>query len=101
MRIEVHTRGLGDPRAARERTRRSLLFALGRFAPEVRRVTATVEDLDGPRGGADKRCRLRAVLRAGGEPLVSEDVDAQLHAAIDTAAERLGRAVARRLDRRR
>jgi ribosome-associated translation inhibitor RaiA len=78
---------------------RRLHFVLGRFAPEVERVTARVGDLNGPRGGMDKRCRMEVKLRGLGDVL-SEACADDLAAAVAFAAERLGRGVARALERR-
>ena len=78
---------------------RRLHFVLGRFAPEVERVTARVEDVNGPRGGMDKRCRMEVRLRGLGS-VASESRAADVEAAAASAAERLGRGVARALERR-
>ena len=78
---------------------RRLHFALGRFAPEIERVTARVEDVNGPRGGADKRCRLEVKLRGLGDVLGEARAE-DFEAAVAFAAERLGRGVARALERR-
>ena len=78
---------------------RRLHFALGRFAPEVERVTARVGDVNGPRGGMDKRCRMEVKLRGLGSVL-SEACADDFEAAVAFAAERLGRGVARALERR-
>lgn len=85
--------------ALRSYAERRLRFALGRFGRRVRGVVVRFEDLNGPRGGADKACRLSA--RSDGGPLRVEDTDADLYAALDRAADRLGRRVARAIARRR
>lgn len=79
---------------------RRLHFALGRFAPEIERVTTRVGDVNGPRGGVDQRCRMEVKLR-GLENVLSEARAADVEAAVAFAAERLGRGVARALERRR
>jgi ribosome-associated translation inhibitor RaiA len=78
---------------------RRLHFVLGRFAPEVERVTARIDDVNGPRGGADKRCRMEVRLRGLGNVL-GEACAVDFEAAVAFAAERLGRGVARALGRR-
>jgi putative sigma-54 modulation protein len=79
---------------------RRLHFVLGRFAPEVERVTARVEDVNGPRGGMDQRCRMEVKLR-GLENVFSEARAEDMEAAVAFAAESLGRGVARAVERRR
>jgi len=79
---------------------RRLSFALARFGRRVRAVSVGLADLNGPRGGIDKRCSMQARLDPRGTVRV-EDTDSDLPAAIDRAATRLARAVTRALERRR
>lgn len=97
MRAEVIGHGVEVDGEARERVARRLGFALGRFGDRVGRVTVHLVDLNGPRGGVDKRCRV-VVEVLGHGPVVVEDTNASLTAAIDRAADRVGQAVRRRLD---
>ena len=57
-----------------------------------------LSDINGPRGGEDKRCQLQVSL-AGLPDVVVEDTEADLYFAIDRAADRVGRSVMRKLDR--
>ncbi len=59
-----------------------------------------LSDENGPRGGEDKRCRVRVGVD-GPQDVVVEDVESDLYIAIDRAADRAGRVVARRLERQR
>jgi putative sigma-54 modulation protein len=79
---------------------RRLYFALGRYSPEIDRVAAHLGDINGPRGGVDKQCRIKVMLR-GLKSVLSEARSNDLKAAVDIAAERVGRGVARTLERRR
>jgi hypothetical protein len=97
MRIEVRGRHLQTADPQRQVERR-LRFALGRFSGAVGRVTVRVEDINGPRRGVDKRCRVVVALAPRGE-LIIEDEDADVRALRDRSAERAGRAVERRLGR--
>ena len=100
MRFEIRGQNIRLSDALRTHAERSVRLALGRFGARVSRVTVRVADLNGPRGGDDKRCRIAvAVQRAGN--VVVEDTDVDLYAAIGRAAERAGRAVGRELDRGR
>ena len=100
MRIEVRGRHLAETADLQRHVERRLRFALGRFSGAVGRVTVRVEDVNGPRGGVDKRCRLVVALAPHGE-LIIEDEDADVRALLDRSADRAGRAVERRLGRRR
>ena len=64
----------------------------------VRRIRVHVADVNGPRGGIDKRCRIQATVNGLGEVVV-EDTEQNLLQAISKAADRLGRKVMRRLAR--
>ena len=59
-----------------------------------------LSDINGPRGGRDKRCRIQVPF-PGTRNVVIEDTEADLYVAIDRAAERAERAVVRRLERLR
>jgi ribosomal subunit interface protein len=83
-----------------EHVERRLRFALARFDGRVTRVAVRVSDVTGAGGGVDKRCRIAVRLRPVGEIIV-EDAGADLYAAIDVAAERIGRSVRHEVERLR
>lgn len=79
---------------------RRLGFALARFGSRIARVVIALEDLNGPRGGIDKACRIVVRLKGGGEVVASvEDVDWEV--AIDRATTRVGHTVGRDVSRAR
>lgn len=100
MWLDVVGRGVEVDRATRERVERRLRFALGRVAGRVGRVTVRLVDVNGPRGGEDKRCHVTAEM-PGQPPAVVCAAGADLDAVIDRAADRAGQAVFRRLTRSR
>lgn len=79
---------------------RRIQFALGRFVARIRRVSAIFSDINGARGGVDKKCRLRISLIPSGEVVV-DDVDKSVETAAANATERAARSVARMLERLR
>lgn len=99
MRVEIRGDELVSE-VVRARVTRRLGFALSRFGARIATVRVRLGDLNGPRGGIDKCCRI-VVVGDRAWRLVVEDRDADLHAVIDRAAERAGRAVSRALDRQR
>ena len=99
MQIDIQTHGFSLTGALREYTERRLRFALARATNRVRRIAVRFIDTNGPRGGVDKRCRIRVTLNGHGE-VVIEDTETNLYLAIDRAADRIGRTVMRRLARR-
>ena len=80
--------------------RRRLRQGLAYYAPRVRAVAVRVSDVNGARGGPDKRCRLEVSADRVGDVRV-EEVDADLYRAVDRAAARLRRLLAREYGRHR
>ena len=99
MRIDVQ--GLGFPLTAAllNHTERRLRFALTRTSDRIMRVVVRLGDANGPRGGEDKFCRMQVHLQRAA-PVLIEDAGVDLYAVIDRVAERAGRSVAKRIDRR-
>ena len=87
MKIQIRGKDIALDEAMQEYIERRLLFSLGRFSPRITRVTVQVLDLNGPRGGLDKSCRIEVQLHPSGRVFV-KDTDAHLHAAVDRAVDR-------------
>jgi hypothetical protein len=83
---------------SREFAERRLRFALSRFSSRIELVSAVVMDLNGPRGGVDKFCRITVRMRRLANVQVSSQA-AELEACLARAADRAGRAVARIIER--
>jgi ribosome-associated translation inhibitor RaiA len=84
----------------REFTERRLRFALGRFVSRTGRIEVRLFDVNGPRGGIDKRCQITVALRPRGAVRV-EDTSDDPYRLVAHAAKRAGQAVYRTLGRRR
>lgn len=97
--VRIQSTDLGD--ALRDYVVRRLHFCLGRFAGRLGRVIVRVSDINGPRGGVDKSCRITAELLPSGKTVLHEAVDNSLYAAIDRATERIGRSFSREVQRQR
>ena len=101
MRLSVSGDRVNVGPQLREYIDRHLYFALGRFSSAIDHVDVRVGDVNGPRGGVDKRCRILVKLRAGGSDSITiEQDDESLNSAVARAAARAGRTVGRSLDRR-
>ena len=100
MDLEIHARHMKLSQARRDETAQRVATALDRFERKLRRVLVILEDVNGARGGADKRCRIRATGERG-FAVQSQATDTTLLAAIDRAADGIGRNVAKAVGRRR
>ena len=100
MQIDIQTLGFTLTNALREHTHSRLGFALAHGAETIDRVTVRLSDINGPRGGADKRCHIHVAV-AHQADVVIEDIQADLYVAIDHATDRAGRALARQIERQR
>lgn len=101
MKIDVRFRGqVGEHEALREHVLRSAHFQLGRFGHALSAVVVRLSDVNGPKGGVDKRCQVSAGGPQVGS-LIVEELQGELKAAIDLTMERLARALGQRLERLR
>ena len=100
MRVDIKTSGLDLTDGLREHTERRLEFALDRAHHDINSVTVRLSDINGPRGGFDKRCQIQIPLPHH-RGVVIEETDSDLYVAIDRAASRAGNTLGRQLSRRR
>ena len=100
MRIDIQARGFELTEGLRQHTERRLQFALSWASHDVRSVSVDLSDINGTRGGPGKRCCIQIPLPRM-QPVVIEEVETDLYVAIDRAANRSERTVARRLERLR
>jgi putative sigma-54 modulation protein len=100
MQIVIQARGFDLSPGLREHIERRLRFALDRTHYHVRRVSVGLSDLNGPRGGEDKCCRVQVAM-AGAADVVIQDIESDLYVAIDRAVDRAGRTLARRVAQQR
>ena len=98
MQTQIQARGFPLTESLRRHAERRLDFAIGSMQGRLRSVSVRLSDENGPRGGHDKLCLIHVSV-PGAAPVVIEDVESDLYVAIDRAADRLGRALARRLQR--
>lgn len=100
MKLDIRTRHLllSAETLAELRRRVNLVFA--RISPRIRTVDVTVADINGPKGGADKQCRL-VVRGRSTRSIAIEQVGTDTLATVAMAASRAEQALLRELSRRR
>lgn len=97
MNILVRSIGLAVSPSLHEYAERRAATALHRVLDPSARVSVQIIDENGPRGGVDKRCRIK--VQGHGLYSYAEALDSDAYAAIDRACERIAAAVHRRGDR--
>lgn len=100
MIISLDSKTMPFDESMRDVILRHVQFALSRFKPEVVRVRVDGKGINGIRCETDQLCRITARLSGGTTIAVSEEAPDLLTAGA-RAADRLGRAVARAIDRAR
>jgi putative sigma-54 modulation protein len=100
MDIIIHARNMRLSAAQRDRAEKRVASSLDRFESRLRRVLVVIEDVNGPRGGADKRCRIRAT-GGRGFAVQAQATDISTAAAVDRSSDAIGRNVSKAVSRRR
>jgi putative sigma-54 modulation protein len=100
MHIDIQARGFELTDGLREHTIRRLSFATNWARDEVRRINVRLSDVNGPRGGEDKRCLIQIPL-SGRPDIVIDDLETDLYVAIDKAIGRVERVLAKQIERAR
>lgn len=100
MQLDIQARGFGLTPALRQHCERRLRFALGAGASRLSAITVRLSDENGPKGGVDKRCTIRAILPGVAPVFIAQD-ETDVYTAIDRAADRAARTLSRQLKRAR
>jgi putative sigma-54 modulation protein len=100
MELSIKTQGLDLSDPLKAYTARRLQFSLGEFVTELDGVEVRLGDVNGPRGGLDKRCAIKVILRGFGM-VFARAAGTDVYSTVDRAATRIRSAVSRTLSRRR
>jgi ribosomal subunit interface protein len=100
MKVNVRCKGFEGSDILAEHVTRKVQRHLSRFGHRVEAVEARLSDVNGPRGGLDKRC-LFTVHVAGGPPVHVEELHQDFYAGVDRALGRVAQTVGRTIERAR
>lgn len=100
FRLDIRSHGFDLTDALRQYAIDHLAAKLAKHAAAIHEVIIRFEDVNGDKGGADKRCRIEVHL-VHNDRIVVEDTAQDLRAAIDSVADRAEMTVGRDLQRRR
>ena len=81
----------------KEQIMTQLHFSLGRYGTRIGRVLIRLDDINGPRGGLDKRCRIDVDLMGRRDDVFIEVVSYEIGEAIDLSIDKAIRAVDRKM----
>ncbi|MFT5063785.1 MAG: putative sigma-54 modulation protein [Gammaproteobacteria bacterium] len=100
MQLDVQSRPFKLTSALKASVSRSLSGIDERFGERVNKVIVRMDDINGKRGGVDKRCRIVSDLKAQ-QTVVAEALSNDLYQSISIAARRAKAALRRNVNRAR
>ena len=98
MPIEIQARSFVLSQELAIYIERRIRFTFSNRFEQIQSIRIVLYDINGPRGGVDKRCCIKVALPRLRD-VVIEDTESSLYTAIDRAVSRAGRTVNRRLTR--
>lgn len=100
MNIEVRGKDIELPVGFRAFVARKIDLALGRFSDRIAEVRVGIADVNGPRGGVDKTCRVEVRGARSWEVIVTA-ADADMYTVVHQAGDRVNRAVSKAIAKSR
>lgn len=94
MIIDIQARNFSLTEALRGYVVKRINSALTGSNDYIQRIVVRLSDVNGPKGGIDKRCHIQVVIPHQRD-VVIDDVESNLYAAVDIAANRAGCTVSR------
>lgn len=98
MNYQIQGTDFGLTPALLNHIERQLKIGLASFSGNIQRVTLWLGDVNGPRGGEDKYCRLQVQI-SNSTPVFIEDTGNDMYSVISQAVRRAGRNVNKRIDK--
>jgi len=100
MQVQIESSHLGEANGLRATLERRVRYVFRRMYYKVQQIRISLRDINGPRGGLDKQCRLTLKLEGHGKLVVT----AQAHSdslALDNALKRASQSLVQLWQRRR
>ena len=98
MKLDIQARDFSLTDSIQTYVKERINYLFSARYDQIQRITVRLGDVNGPRGGVDKRCRVKITLPRLNE-IVIEDLQTDLYVAISRAMERASHTVNRRLNR--
>ncbi len=100
MKIDITMQQTFSDNAMHSQVARRVRFVLSRFCTYLQIVKVRITDINGPKGGVDKRCVVSVKLASSGEVVVQGE-GKNIFSALNYSLSRAGRTINRSLERRR
>ena len=98
MNIDIQARGFHLTPPILGMVQKRIVSVLRARHEGIKRIVVRLGDINGPRGGEDKSCRIQ-ISMPGNKDIFVEDVESDLYTAIFRASERANHALTRRISR--
>lgn len=100
MQIQIESSRLGEQSGSRATLEQRVRYVFRRMQYKVQQIHVSLRDINGPRGGVDKQCRLTLKLEGRGALVVAAQAPSS-SLALDSALRRASRSLVRLWQRRR
>ncbi len=100
MSIQIQARGFDLTESLEAYVKHRIDMALGDRRDSLRAISVKLCDINGPRGGADKRCAVHVALPRR-RSVFAQDVQPDMYDAIDRAVRKAAHSVRRKLSKPR
>jgi hypothetical protein len=97
MKLSIRIRGAAPDQELTEHIKKRSLLALGRFSTRINNIVVRLDDMNGPKGGIDKRCSIELTGTFGRK--LAEVRDQSFNVAIDRGFAVAQRSLVRLLKR--
>jgi ribosome hibernation promoting factor len=98
--LDVRARGFDLTPSMYRRAVDHIAAKVAKHTRVISNLSVRLQDVNGPKGGLDKRCRVELQM-AGFAPIIVDETDQDAYTAMDVAGERLRKVVGQVLDERR
>lgn len=98
MQLSIHFGNLDPAASVRDDVADLMRSAVEKFDSRIRRISVSVRDVNGPKGGEDKQCRCVVHLKRM-RPIVVEDAGENYRKLLNQVADRVSYTLSQRMDR--
>lgn len=98
MQIQIYTRGFTLTDGLKNHTEAKILQAFQRLAHNIHKIVIRLEDINGPRGGIDKRCSIQLYPK-NSTIIVLASLHSEMYTAIDTSIDKTRQRLTQKIKR--